>query len=192
MKEALLYKILRPFLVLYVKLIYKPEIIGKDNIPKQGGFILAANHKNNLDFISVGMLTKRPVHFMAKDSLFKGVLKPIMNCAGAIPVDRSKKDKACLINAKEVLENDFILGIFPEGTFNKSTNAILPFKIGAVKLAHDSGKPIVPVAIIGEYKRKKLKIIVGKKIFIKSNILEEENRNLMKTLEKMIKNRSVL
>lgn len=192
MREALLYKILRPFLVGYVKLVYNPQIIGKNNIPKLGGFLLVGNHKNNFDFISLGMTTKRPVHFMAKKSLFKGLLKPIMYGAGAIPVDRNKKDKNCLIEAKKVLDNDLILGIFPEGTFNKSDNVLLPFKIGAVKLAYETGKPIIPIAILGEYKRNRLKIVIGKKIYIKNDDLGVENQKLMDIMEKQIKSRSVL
>lgn len=192
MREALIYKILRPFLVGYVKLVYNPQIIGKNNIPKSGGFLLVGNHKNNFDFISLGMTTKRPVHFMAKKSLFKGVLRPIMYGAGAIPVDRNKKDKNCLIEAKKVLDNDLILGIFPEGTFNKSDNVLLPFKIGAVKLAHETGKPIIPIAILGEYKRNSLKIVIGKKIYIKNDDLGVENQKLMDIMEKQIKSRSVL
>ena len=192
MKEALLYKIFRPFLVGYVKLVYNPEIIGKNNIPKTGGFLLVSNHKNNLDFISMGITTKRPVHFMAKNSLFKGFLKPIMYGAGAIPVDRSKKDKNCLIEAKRVLDNNLILGIFPEGTFNKSDKVLLPFKIGAVKLASETGKPIIPISILGEYKKNKLKIVIGKKIYVKSKELDVENRKLMDIMEKQIKSRSVL
>ena len=192
MKDALLYKILRPFLVLYVKLLYKPKIIGENNIPKNSGFVYVSNHKNNLDFISMGMTINKPVHFMAKSSLFKGILKPVMYGAGAIPVDRSRKDKNCLLEAKKVLENNKILGIFPEGTFNKSKNVLLPFKIGAVKLAYESGKPIVPMVIIGDYKRHQLKIIVGKKYFVKNENLEVENQKLMKIMEKLIKSGSVL
>jgi len=192
MKDTVLYKILRPFLVSYLKLVYKPKIIGNDNVPNNKGYILVANHKNNLDFISMGMVTKRPVHFLAKNSLFKGLLKPIMNGAGAIPVDRTKKDRNCLINAKKALDNDLVVGIFPEGTFNKSNNPLLPFKMGAIKLAYDSGKPIIPIAILGEYKRGKLKIVIGKKFFVKDNDLEKENKKLMKKIELIIKSGSVL
>lgn len=190
MKDSLLYRLLRPFLVLYIRVVYKPKIIGCENIPN-GGCILIANHKNNLDFISVGITTKRPVHFLAKKSLFRGFLKPIMYGAGAIPVDRSKKDKLPLIEAKKALENDFIVGIFPEGTFNKSNDVLLPFKVGAVKLAYESGMPIIPISI-GEYKKNKLEIIVGKKFFVRDKDLDNENKKLMDVLEMMIKGRNVL
>ena len=91
MKDRLLYKILRPVFSMYMRLRYNPKITGMENIPKLGKVILVANHTNNLDFMSMGITTKRCVHFLAKDSLFKGFLKPIMKGAGVIPVNRRIK-----------------------------------------------------------------------------------------------------
>ena len=109
MKDRLLYKILRPIFSIYMRLRYNPKITGMENIPKLGKVILVANHTNNLDFMSMGITTKRCVHFLAKDSLFKGFLKPIMKGAGVIPVNRRIKDKTPLILGREVLDNDMVL-----------------------------------------------------------------------------------
>ena len=181
-----LYKFIRPFFVLYFKLRYNPTLIGKENIPKRGPIILIGNHTNNLDFISMGITTKRSISFLAKNTLFKGPLKIILKLSGVIPVDRSIKDKTVLKNAKEVLENAGVVGIFPEGTFNKTSNVLAPFKIGAIKLSSDTKVPIIPIAIVGEYKKNKLKIIVGNKYLPLSKNLDLENKKIMNVLETMI------
>ncbi len=182
----ILYRFIRPFFVLYFKLRYNPIIIGEENIPKDGPIILIANHTNNFDFISMGITTKRSISFLAKNTLFNGPLKIILKLSGVIPVDRSIKDKTVLKNAKEVLKNNGVVGIFPEGTFNKTPNILAPFKIGAVKLSSDTKVPIIPIAITGEYKRNKLKIIVGNKYLPSSKNLDLENKKIMNILEKMI------
>ena len=190
MKKNIVYRILRPFLVFYIKLFYKPKIIGIENIPKSGGVILVANHKSDLDFISMGVTTKRSVCFMAKHTLFKGVLKPILKGAGVISVNRTIKDKSVIPQGLKVLREGSVLGIFPEGTFNKTKEVLAPFKIGAVKLAYESKCPIMPIAI-GDYKRKKLRIKVGKKFFVNSDDLELENERLMNELKKIITDKEV-
>ena len=187
-KKNTLYFFLRPFFTLYFKIRYNPKIIGKDNIPKKGAVILVSNHFSNLDFISMGVTTKRSIYFLAKDSLFKGLIKPILLLSGVIPVNRKIKDKSVLCNSKKVLKSGSVLGIFPEGTFNKTNNVLAPFKIGAVKLSYEENTPIVPIAIIGKYKRNCLKIIVAERIFIKSSNLDLENKNVMNILEKLIIN----
>lgn len=185
----ILYRFIRVFFVLYFKLRYNPKLIGCENIPNNDPVILIANHTNNLDFISMGITTKRNISFLAKHTLFKGILKVVLNLFKAIPVDRTKKDKTVLEKANKVLKRNGIVGIFPEGTFNKTTNVIAPFKIGAVKLSHDNNVPIIPIAIKGSYKRCNLKIIVGNKYYIKSNDLDLENKKIMKILENMLTNK---
>ena len=179
MKDRLLYKILRPVFSMYMRLRYNPKITGMENIPKLGKVILVANHTNNLDFMSMGITTKRCVHFLAKDSLFKVFLKPIMKGAGVIPVNRRIKDKTPLILGREVLDNDMVLGIFPEGTFNKTDDVVAPFKIGAVKLGYEAKAPIIPIVIKGSYKRGKLEIIAKKPFFVSSSDLSYENELLI-------------
>lgn len=190
MKSSYLYKVLRPFLILYFKIRFKPKIIYLDDIPKDGA-ILIANHSNNFDFLSVGITTKEVVYFMAKDTLFKGILKPILERSGVISVNRRIKDKNPIIIGRKVLNENKILGIFPEGTFNRTNNVLAPFKIGAVKLSYETKKPIVPIAIIGKYKRNKLKIIIGKKYYVSSSDLDNENEIIRKKIEDMINNKDV-
>lgn len=183
MKGNFLYKIIRPFFTLYLNFLYKPIVIGKENIPNNG-CILIANHKNNLDFISMGIVTNKSVHFLAKSSLFRGILKPILTGCGIIPVNRNIKDKTVIPKCIELLNEDRIIGMFPEGTFNKTDDLIAPFKIGAVKIAYETKKPIIPI-VIGEYK-KNMKIIVCKPVYILNDDLTFENAKLMEYMKKVI------
>lgn len=185
-RESKFYKIVRPILKFLFLNLYRPKIIGSENIPKEGRVILAGNHTNNFDCVLLMSSTKRCIHFLAKVELFKGFKKVIFSNLGLIPVDRSKKNPDALKTAKMYLENDMVIGIFPEGTFSKK-GELLPFKIGAVKMAYDTDTKIVPFAITGKYKlfSKNLKITFGKPLSISSD-LDLENNNLRDLISKMV------
>ena len=99
-----------------------------------------------------------------------------------IPVDRSKKNREAMVDAEKSLKQGEVIGIFPEGTFNKSEYVILPFKYGTIKIASDTDASIVPFAIVNDYKlfRKSVKIIFGKPYKVKDKLdLKKENIILM-------------
>lgn len=184
--DAFLYRLLRPLITLLFKFIYRPKIVGVSNISKSGGIILAGNHNHNMDAAFLVSSTKRNIHFLAKIELFKGLKRHFFSNMGLIPVDRSKKNPNALKSAYEYLKNNKVIGVFPEGTFGKGK--ILPFKMGAVKMAYETGSEIVPFAITGDFKMfsKNLKIEFGKPIKIKSNELEKENEKLRNIVVKMV------
>lgn len=152
MKEPTFYKIVRAPLTAIFNGIYKPSIIGKRNIPENGRIVLAGNHTNYFDCLLVASATKRCVHYLAKDELMKGPLKFIFKGLGIIPVNRRSKDPAAVLTAEQYLRDEQIIGIFPEGTINRTDDVIMPFKFGAVKMANDTDSPIVPFVITGKYK----------------------------------------
>ena len=184
--DVLLYKILRPIITFLFKLLYRPKIVGASNIPKNKRIILAGNHNNNFDSALLISSTKRNVHFLAKVELFTGIKKILFSNMGLIPVNRKIKDHNVLEQAYNYLNNDKVIGIFPEGTFGRGK--ILPFKIGAVKMAYETKSEIVPFAITGTYKlfSKDLKIVFGKPIKVDSNNLEKENEKLRNIVVKMV------
>ena len=186
--DVFLYKLLRPIITLLFKLLYRPKIVGADNIKKRGKVILAGNHNNNLDGAILISSTKRNIHFLAKIELFKGIKKIFFNNFGLIPVDRSKRNHKSLEMAYEYLKNDKVIGIFPEGTFGKGK--ILPFKLGAVKMAYETNSEIVPFSITGNFKlfSKNLKIEFGKPIKIKNSDLNVENERLRNIVVGMVNN----
>lgn len=183
MKEPFLYRIIRIPLGEIFKAIYKPTIIGKELIPQSGRIILAGNHTNYFDCILVGCATKRSVHYLAKDELMKGPLKIIFKNMGIIPVNRRTKDKAALETAVQYLNDDKLIGIFPEGTINRTEDIIMPFKFGAVKMASETNTPIIPFAITGKYEpfKRNIKIRFMEPITVSDN-LEEANNKLMDTV----------
>jgi 1-acyl-sn-glycerol-3-phosphate acyltransferase len=188
--DARLYKILRPLITFLFKALYSPKIIGSENIPKSGRIILAGNHTHNLDCAMLISSTKRNIHFLAKVELFKGLKKILFSNMGLIPVNRKIKDHNVLVHAYNYLENEKVIGIFPEGTHGKGE--ILPFKIGAVKMAYEKECDIIPFSITGTYKlfSKDLKIVFGKPIKIKNSDLEKENEKLRNIVVKMVGDRN--
>ena len=186
MKDPIFYKITRPILSIFIKL-YRPTIIGKEFIPKEGRVILAGNHTSYLDPLLVAYGTKRCVHYFAKDRLYKGIKKPICKGLGIIPVNRKIKDKNSLYKGIDVLNNDLVVGIFPEGTINKTDDIVMNFKFGAVKMAYETNSKIVPFSITHKYKflKKSVKIEYGKPYNVSSD-LKKENDILMKKVKTMI------
>ena len=186
--KYILYRFLRPIIKVLMKLLFRFEVINSENIPKSGAYILAGNHKHNFDCLSVIASNQRIVHFLAKKELLEGKFAWLFRNMGIIPVDRKTKNKKAMECADNVLLNDGVIGIFPEGTFNNTEYVVRPFKMGAVKMALDTNKKIVPFAIIGEYKLfRKTKIVFGKPYKIKSKDLKGENITLMNKVIKLMK-----
>lgn len=187
-KDTVFYKIVRPITFLLCKLFYRPTIIGLENIPKKGRILLAGNHTKWLDPIMLVGMTKRQVHFLAKDELFHGRTKWIVKGMGCVPVNRKIHDKNALETAEKFLEQELCIGIFPEGTINRTEDVIMPFKFGAVKACSKTNTPLVPFIITGEYRlfRKGIQIEFLKPLKIGKD-LEKENQKLMEIVkEKLI------
>ena len=191
MKEPVLYKITRPLIKLFMNIVYHPKYIGLENIPKEGPFILAGNHTNNFDCLLIMSCTKKTVHFLAKDSLTKGFKKYLFNNMGIIPVNRQIHDKSALVSAIKALQAKEVIGIFPEGTINRTEDTILPFKIGCVKMSHDTNSPIIPFIITGKYKpfKNSLTITFLNPTEARSDNLTEENEKLMQIISHNLEKR---
>lgn len=191
MKESnVIYKIVKTICYPFFMIFYHPRIIGKENLLKNEGFILAGNHKKNWDVFVLIAANKKKVHFFTKIELFNTKLKKrFFSSMGCIPVDRKVKNKSSVEQGIKYLNDDKVIAIFPEGTHNKTKDIILPFKIGAVKMAFESRKKIIPFAIVGEYKvfGKGIKIVFDKPYEVKSSDLEKENQILMNKVTKLIK-----
>lgn len=187
-KNTLFYKIVKPILFFLVHLLYRPTIIGKENLEIEGPIILAGNHTKWLDPIMLVAIVKRQIHFLAKIELFKGPISFITKGMGAIPVNRKIHDKKALETAITSLKQGLCIGIFPEGTINRTNDLIMPFKIGAVKMTKETNATLIPFVITGKYKlfRKNIKIEFLKPLKISEN-LEKSNQELMKLVEDKIR-----
>ncbi|MEO7421136.1 MAG: lysophospholipid acyltransferase family protein [Ornithinibacter sp.] len=126
-------------------------ITGEENVPREGGAVVAINHTAYLDFMYAGLATwprRRYVRFMAKKSIFgHRVAGPLMRGMHHIPVDRHKGGEA-FAAAIRALRAGEIVGVFPEATMSRSFE-LKEFKPGAVKMAQVAGVPILPVTIWG-------------------------------------------
>lgn len=181
------FRISKGILSVFFKLFFHPKIIGRENIPETGGVILAGNHRHIFDPCMPIISTKRPVHYMAKKELFSGIFGWFFKLVGCIPVDRGHDNTLAKNEAIKVLEEGEVLGIFPEGTRNKTDDILLPFKYGAVSMSKKTNAYIVPFAITGKYKlfNNDLTIKFGK-AFIASSDLDEANNLLNDRIKGLI------
>ena len=180
-KDTLFYKIVKPLVSFLIKLLYRPQILGLENIPKKGRVLLAGNHTKWLDPVMLVGVQKRQIHFLAKDELFHGKASFIAKGMGCVPVNRKIHDKNALNSACQFLEKDLCVGIFPEGTINRTDDVIMPFKMGAIKACNMTNTKLVPFIITGKYRlfRKGIKVEFLKPMTISDN-LEKENKRFMK------------
>lgn len=183
------YTILKNILKIPYKLWYNPQIIGKENIPKSGAVIICANHKHMMDQCAILISTKRMVHYLAKKEYFDSRFAWFFKMAGCIPVNRSIKDTNASNRAINILKQGQALGLFPEGTRNKTKEFLLPFKFGAVSMAKKTDAYIVPVGITGDYKFRSKNLItrIGKPFKVDNMSLEEANNKLKDEISSLMK-----
>lgn len=158
------------------KLVFNPKVIGIENIPNKP-YILAGNHKSFLDIPFLIVSLPDDIHFMAKSELFDSrILNYVFSKMGSFPINRDEFDLNAIKKALKILKSENVLGMFPEGTRNKTDDIILPFKNGVSTLAVKTNSLIVPFGISGEYQfRKNLRLNIGEPIDI--NNIEKENQN---------------
>lgn len=130
------------FLILNVKLV------GRENIPKQGPFIVASNHLDWTDIPLVPAYMKQQVIYLAKEELHQGRLRWLVRFLGAIPVKRGEADRQLLRASDELLKKGKVLVIFPEGTRSR-IRQMAQAHAGLGMIALRSGAPVLPVAISG-------------------------------------------
>ncbi|MDP5273779.1 lysophospholipid acyltransferase family protein [Chengkuizengella axinellae] len=187
----MLYKTIRLILRILYVLIYRLKVVGKENIPKQGGVMLCSNHVNLLDPTLVGTPVDREVHFMAKEELFKiPVLGSLIAKLGAFPVKRGGVSRESIRNTIKILNEGKVFGIFPEGTRRKSLGM---GKKGAASFALRSEATVIPVAIIGSYTPfRKLKIIYGEPVDLSEFKENSEPDRLERATDKIMSNIEIL
>lgn len=187
-EKELGYKLLTPFMRAAFKLYYSPEIIGAEKIPTDSSIVIAGNHKHVYDQCLTIIATKRVIHYMAKKEYFDGWLAPLFRAVGCIPVDRSRKDFSSAMSAMKVLKKDGAIGIFPEGTRNKTDEFLLRFKTGAVSMAKKTDSYIVPFGLTGDYKfrSKNLTVRYGEPFKVGDMTVEEANKKLRDEVERLM------
>ena len=146
-------------------IIYRPKIIGAENVPKEGNAIICANHVHFWDSVVIIVMLKRKVNVLAKEELFKPKFnKWFAGVIGAYPVKRGTADLGAVKTSLKLMENKELLLVFPEGTrngFEKGKKA----KKGSVMIAATSESPIIPIGVQGTFKPfTKVTLNIGKPI----------------------------
>ena len=137
-----------------VWLIFRLRATGKEHIPRQGGFVLSANHLSNLDPWPLGLplFPSRQIRFMAKAELYRFPLGPIIKAGGAFRVRRGEGDAEAIATAVQLAREGEVVAIFPEGTRRKKglvkKRQARPHT-GAVRVALEAQVPLIPAAIAG-------------------------------------------
>lgn len=178
----MLYAILKIIFQIYFKLFFRAEIMGTENMPKEGAVILAANHMSNWDPPFLACFLHRPVSYMAKVELFENpVFGAAITSCHAFPVKRGAADRGAIKAAVQVLKEERCLGLFPEGTRSR-TGEMHKAEAGVALIAAMAGAPVVPAAIVGTEKIfgkeglfPKLKIAYGKPMVFEGNRKSKED-----------------
>ncbi len=165
----MLFKIVKFLIKCFLHIFFRLKVHNIENFPKEGGAIVAANHKSNWDGVLCAALMPRRIFFMAKQELFSNSLfAKVMKWAGAFPVNRGAADVGAIKNAMKIIKNGECIAIFPEGTRVKEGET-REIKSGVAMIAEKTKAPVVPIAIKGKYGfLRKIEIFVGEPIYVKS------------------------
>ncbi|MBR3791679.1 MAG: 1-acyl-sn-glycerol-3-phosphate acyltransferase [Clostridia bacterium] len=160
------FKIIRAVMRALLFFVFRLEVRGRENLPKDTGAIVAINHRSNWDAVVLGATAPRPLGFMAKAELFKyKISAAFFKALGSFPVQRGKGDISAIKAALSRLRNNEIVAMFPEGTRVRKGQKVEP-KQGAVVLATRAQVPIVPINISGKYKwMSKITVTYGEPIY---------------------------
>lgn len=146
---GVVYFLARCLVTPFTLLLYRPRVIGRNNVPKKGPAILAPNHLSQMDHFFCGVYLWRNIRFMGKSQLFgPPVLTWILHHGGAFPVRRGKMDEDAFETSRAVLDHGNLLLIYAEGGRSRSGKLGKP-RHGVGRIALETGAPVIPVAIHG-------------------------------------------
>ena len=179
-EKNIIKKFINGVLRIYCKLLYKIEINGLENVPKEGAVILCANHVSLIDAVIINCFTPRKTRYLAKEELNKFYLRPFIKLYKIIMVKRDAKDLSAIKESLKALKSNDCLVIFPEGTRKGLEKNNGQMKNGATYLAIKTQTPIIPIGIKGSMKLfSKIVVNFGKPI----EYLEYSKQKITKELE---------
>ena len=164
-KNIFLYRLSQVLARAFCLLFGRIQIIGAENVPKEGGVLIASNHLSNLDPPLIGSSVPRPLHYFAKEELFRvPVIGWWIDQINSFPVKRGEHDIRAFKMARDLLIEGEGVVLFPEGRRSK-TGELGKAKPGVAMLAMKAGVPVVPVCIVNSHRLlqfEKLKVAFGK------------------------------
>jgi 1-acyl-sn-glycerol-3-phosphate acyltransferase len=144
----LIYQIIRAILAVFFKVFNRLEVIGYQNVPEKGGFIVATNHVSYLDPLVIGVALRRQATYIAKKGLFRVPFIGIIVKCFSLSVDRDKPQPSTIKEAVSRLKEGEAIVVFPEGG-RSSHGILLDAKRGVGMIAAMSAVPVVPALIEG-------------------------------------------
>lgn len=177
----MLYAILKIIFQRYFRILFRAEIRGTEQVPKEGALILAANHMSNWDPPFLACFCPRIVSYMAKQELFEHpVFGAAIRCCHAFPIKRGAGDRGAIKAAVQVLKEGHCLGVFPEGTRSRD-GKMKKAEAGVGLIAAMTGATVTPAAIVGTHRVfahgslfPKLKLAYGKPMRFEGNAKNKE------------------
>ncbi len=143
------YAVVRGLILLVAKLLGRVTIVGAENVPTGGAYVLAPVHRSNVDFALAALVTTRPMRYMGKDSIWKSkALGRFVSMLGAFPVHRGSADRDALQACTDIVGGGSPLVMFPEGT-RRTGPVVEELFDGTAFVAAKTDVPIVPVGIGG-------------------------------------------
>lgn len=128
--------------------VLRPTVTGMHHIPPAGGLLLAVNHTSNLDNYLLSAVCPRPVAYLGKQELARGLFGLFNLAMGMVPIQRGRADPGVIERVAAVLRRGEVIALFPEGT-RTPTGELFRFRSGLARIAHDADVPVVPVGIRG-------------------------------------------
>ena len=173
--------------------VFRLRAEGVENLPRDTGFVLAANHTSNFDPWPLGMplWPKRYLRFMAKSELYWWPLGPLISAGGAFRVRRGEGDVEAMRTAVELAREGHIVAMFPHGTRQRK-GIVKKYQprahTGAARIAIDAGVPLVPAAIAGTdhlSRLERLRVRYGKPLDIEGRDPRDATDELMTEIERL-------
>jgi 1-acyl-sn-glycerol-3-phosphate acyltransferase len=138
------YWILRVFVVVVVKTLFRIKVEGKENLPRSN-FIAVANHSSFLDSLVLGVAIPKKIHYLVSREIYGATwLQWFMRKSETMPIGNISN------KAVDLLASDSNVGLFPEGRVSRD-GTLGEFRRGAALLAYKTGRPILPCAILGTF-----------------------------------------
>jgi 1-acyl-sn-glycerol-3-phosphate acyltransferase len=180
-QATLAYRAVRLVGVPLLRLAFRFEVRGRENIPHSGNYVVIANHLNWLDEFAILLLfpVEPRIHFLADPTILvtrKVQWWIVRQTGGFVPVVRERHgDQALFRHVDRALEVGGAVAIFPEGNYGPKEGELMPFKKGFAHFAIKAGVPVIPVALSGTkdlWLRKRIKVVIGEPIHPAGNTPE--------------------
>ncbi len=180
---AIAHYLVGPYHRFYNRLIVE----GKEHVPEKGPFLIVSNHMSYFDPTIVVVSVDRPTGFVAKAELFKKpLLKPLINFLGALEIDRDKPSLSSIKTIKRVLKAGWAVGIFIEGTRNKTPGVLGSPHLGPAYLAWSTKVKILPAGLLDTGKEARKAIVRFGPTIEPSADLEATTWKIMESISKLI------